>query len=54
MNSLIRTRDGNGSSFVTRDPWPLHRFILRYTLGIGGVWHGGTGQPLVLKAKIVA
>ena len=39
----VQVRDGNGSSFVTHDPWLLHHFILR--MGLGGAWHGGTGQP---------
>ena len=28
---------------MTHDQWSLHHFILR--MGLGGVWHGGTGQP---------
>jgi len=28
---------------MTHDPWSLHHFTLR--MGIGGAWHGGTGQP---------
>jgi len=44
MNLLLRwqlerrCRDGNGSSYVTRDPWPLHYFILLMGLGGGVAW----------------
>ena len=31
-------RDGNGSSFVTHDPWPLHHFILRMGLEGSVAW----------------
>jgi len=37
---------------MTNDPWPLHHFILR--MGLGGAWHGGSGQPSrSLEQKIV-
>jgi len=53
----VPSRDGNGSSFMTHDPWPLHHFILRK--GLGGAWNNeywnnGTGQWTtlsILKAK---
>jgi len=33
VNFLTVLRDGNGSFFVTHDPWTLHNFILRITHG---------------------
>ena len=40
------SRDGNGSSFVTHDPWPLHHFILRKGRGMVVL-----GNPLGLGSK---
>jgi len=48
--SIFPRRDGNRSSFVTHDPWPLHYFIQH--MGLEGAWHRGTRQPyLGLNSK---
>jgi len=36
------THDPNDPRPMTHDPWPLYYFIL--LMGLGGAWHGGTGQ----------
>jgi len=50
---ILRTRDGNGSSFVTHDPWPLHYFILLMGLGGGVAWWYWTTLSVLKANKIV-